>query len=211
MGLREAARLSWTNIRAHKLRNALAVLSVTIGIAAVIAVVTMSKGFESALLDLLTKDMLRANMIVVTAEGSRGLFGSDRVFTSRDVERIRAMEGVEAVDVFAPVNGNPLKFRGRVLPGNVRVTTSRDVIPLDAGRFVEGPGEVVIGVEVARTICKRLLAEELNARGQGQDQKIDQDGLEARCEHPGRTPEIARRILGQTVHLTYIDKDHPEA
>ncbi len=211
MGLREAARLSWTNIRAHKLRNALAVLSVTIGIAAVIAVVTMSKGFESALLDLLTKDMLRANMIVVTAEGGRGLFGSDRVFTSRDVERIRAMEGVEAVDVFAPVNGNPLKFRGRVLPGNVRVTTSRDVIPLDAGRFVEGPGEVVIGVEVARAICKRLLAEELSAQGQGQAQgqtpKIDRDELEARCEHPGRTPEIAQRILGQTVHLTYIDRN----
>jgi putative ABC transport system permease protein len=203
MELREAIRLSWTNIKSHKLRNVLAVLSVMIGIAAVIAVVTMSKGFESALLDLLTKDMLRANMIVVTSEGSRGLFGSDRVFTSRDVERIKAFEGVEAVDVFAPVNGNPLKFMGRVLPGNVRVTTSKEIIPVDAGRFVEGPGEVVIGVKVARTICERLLADELKAQGQ----EVDKDELEARCEHPGRTPEIAEKVLGQTVLLTYIDRD----
>jgi hypothetical protein len=44
MSFREALKLSWTNIRAHKLRNALAVLSVTIGIAAVIAIVTMTTG-----------------------------------------------------------------------------------------------------------------------------------------------------------------------
>lgn len=203
MELREAVQLSWTNIKSHKLRNFLAVLSVTIGIAAVIAVVTMSKGFETALLDVLTKDLLRANMISVAVEGSRSLFGADRVFTSRDVESVRGMPGVQAADVFAPVNGNPLKFKGRLISGaNVRVTTSREIIPLDAGRFVEGPGEVVIGVEVARTICERLLAEELQAQGE----ELDKDQIETRCEHPGRTPEIAEKILGQQVELTYIDR-----
>ncbi len=199
MELREAVRLSFTNIKSHKLRNVLAVLSVTIGIAAVIAVVTMSKGFESALLTLLTKDMLRANMILVTVEGSRSLFGSDQVFTLRDVENVRAMEGVEAVDVFSRVNGNPLKFRGRVLPGNVRITTSREIIPVDAGRFVEGPGEVVIGPEVARVICQRLLAEEFP--------DLAKEEREQRCERPGRTPEVAQRVLGQVVELTYLDAE----
>ncbi|GEM_PF-600797 len=204
MELREAVRLSFTNIKSHKLRNILAVLSVTIGIAAVIAVVTMSKGFESSLLDVLTKDLLRANMISIAVEGSRSLFGADRVFTRRDVERVRAMPGVAAADVFAPVNGNPLKYKGRLISGaNVRVTTSREIIPLDAGRFVEGPGEVVIGVAVARTICKRLLADELKAQGQ----EVDEEEIETRCEHPGRTPEIAQKILGQTVELTYIDSE----
>jgi len=201
--LREAFRLSWTNIKSHKLRNFLAVLSVTIGIAAVIAVVTMMTGFQGALLDVLTKDLLRANMISISVEGSRGLFGEDRVFSSRDVERVRQMAGVRAADVFAPVNGNPLKFRGRIISqANVRVTTSREIIPLEegAGRFVEGPGEIVIGAEVARTICERLLAEELKAQGEA-----DRDEIERRCEHPGKKPEIRRLILGQKVELKYID------
>jgi putative ABC transport system permease protein len=202
--LREAVRLSWTNIRSHKLRNFLAVLSVMIGIAAVIAVVTMSKGFETSLLDVITKDLLRANMISVSVEGSRSLFGTDRVFTGRDVERIRAMPGVEAADVFGPVNGNPLKYKGRVMPGNVRVTTSREIIPIDAGRFVEGPSEAVIGVAVARTICERLLADERKAQG---DEEIDRSEIETRCEHPGREPEVAELVLGQQVELTYIDRD----
>ena len=52
MELREAFKLSLTNIRSHKMRTTLAVLSVMIGIAAVIAVVTMTSGFEKALLDV---------------------------------------------------------------------------------------------------------------------------------------------------------------
>lgn len=198
MELRETTRLSWTNIRSHKLRNFLAVLSVTIGIAAVIAVVTMTSGFQEALLNTITKDLLRANMISVSAEGSgQSLFGADRVFSQRDVERVRELEGVKAADVFAPVNGNPLKYRGQLISGaNVRITTSKEVVPLDAGRFVQGPGEIVVGVEVAREICEQLLA-------QGAD--VDEDEIENRCEHPGRTPEVARQVMDERVELTYID------
>lgn len=208
MELRESFRLSWTNIRSHKLRNFLAVLSVTIGIAAVIAVVTMSAGFQYVLLTTLTRDLLRANMISVSVETSReggqGLFGSDRVFSSRDVERVRQMPGVKAADVFAPVNGNPLKYDKRVLPGNVRITTSQEVIPVEpgAGHFVQGPGQVVVGVEVAQTICERLLVREV--AGPADEQKEE---IKKRCEHPGRTKEIAQKILGQTVELKYIDRE----
>lgn len=206
MEWRETTRLSWTNIKSHKLRNFLAILSVTIGIAAVIAVVTMTSGFQQALLNTLTKDLLRANMISVTAASSgQSLFGADRVFSERDVERVREMEGVKAADVFAPVNGNPLKYRGQLISGaNVRIVTSEEIIPLDAGRFVEDPGEVVVGVDVARTICERLLTQEQQSRG---DENIDEKAVEARCEHPGRTPEIAQRVLGEVVELTYIDRD----
>ncbi len=208
MELRESVRLSWTNIRSHKLRNVLAVLSVTIGIAAVIAVVTMTTGFQDALLNTITKDLLRANMISVSVETSRegeqSLFGSDRVFSARDVERVRQMPGVKAADVFAPVNGNPLKYGGRVLPGNVRITTSQEVIPVEAGagRFVQGSGEVVVGVEVARTICERLLAREIGEPTQEQKEEIKK-----RCEHPGRTKEIAGKILEQSVELKYLDRE----
>lgn len=200
MELREAVQLSWTNIKGHKLRNFLAVLSVTIGIAAVIAVVTMSMGFQGMLLDVLTKDMLRANMISVVVEGSQSLFGMDRVFSERDVERVRQMEGVKAADVFSSVSGNPLKYEGRLLPGNVRITTSQEIIPLDSGRFVQGPGEVVIGVEPARTICERVITQELGANA-------DKEEIKKHCEHPGRTPDIAQKILGRKVELKYIDRE----
>jgi putative ABC transport system permease protein len=220
VGLRESVRLSWTNITSHKLRNVLAVLSVTIGIAAVIAVVTMSTGFQDALLTTLTKDLLRANMISVSVEtgreGGQSLFGTDRVFSSRDVERVRQMPGVKAADVFAPVNGNPLKYDGRVLPGNVRITTSQEIIPVEAGagRFVQGPGEVVISVAVAKTLCERLLAREADPGSTEEEQARQKEEIKKRCEHPGRTPEIAQRMLGQTVELKYLDREkkvHAEA
>jgi len=214
VGLPESLRLSWTNIKSHKLRNVLAVLSVTIGIAAVIAVVTMSAGVQDALLTTLTRDLLRANMISVSVEtgreGGQRLFGTDRVFSSRDVERVRQMPGVKAADVFAPVNGNPLKYDGRVLPGNVRITTSQEVIPVEAGagRFVQGAGEIVIGVEVAKTLCERLLTrEEGNPSATEEEQAKQKEEIKTRCEHPGRTREIAQKILGQKVQMKYIDSE----
>jgi putative ABC transport system ATP-binding protein len=161
MSFREALKLSWTNIRAHKLRNALAVLSVTIGIAAVIAIVTMTTGLQDALLDTLTKDLLRANMITVNVEGSAGLFGTAQVFSSRDVEQLRTIAGVKTVDVIGRVRGDALYFKNRrLLDATTRITTSRDLIPVDAGRGVQAKGEIVIGARIAEIICRRIFAGE---------------------------------------------------
>ncbi len=207
MEQREVLRLSLTNIKSHKMRNILAVLSVTIGIAAVIAVVTMTQGFQSALLNVLTKDLLRANMINITVEGSQGLFGSDRVFTDNDVENVKAMEGVLAADVFAPVNGNPIKFNKTLLSrANVRITTSNQIIPIDAGRFVDvnGSGEIVIGAEIAQNICEKILGDEQEEQTGESLTKDQKDEIEKRCGESTRNPELSSRILGQTVQLRYL-------
>jgi len=211
MEFREATRLSWTNIRSHKLRNVLAILSVTIGIAAVIAVVTMSSGFQKALLDNLTGDVLRANTITISIEGSQGLFGDTRVFTARDVEHVRGMENVQAADVIAPVNGNPIKFDGQIVPdGNVQIVTSESIVPLGHGEFVDEPGEIVLGYSAAQTICERRLG----SNGEGGDAGSSADGTdgegetaEGRCEGLSESEELAQRVLDQTVALTYIDID----
>ena len=210
MEFREATRLSWTNIRSHKLRNFLAILSVTIGIAAVIAVVTMSTGFQEALLDNLTGEVLRANTITVSIEGSQGLFGDTRVFTSRDVDHVRGMENVQAADVIAPVNGNPIKYDGQIVPdGNVQIVTSDSIVPLGHGEFVDEPGEIVLGYDAARTVCERMLEGETAEDGasDGAPGDGEAESVENRCEGLGDDTPLAERILDQSVALTYIDID----
>lgn len=204
MELREAFRLSLTNIKGHKMRNILAVTSVMIGIAAVIAVITMSTGIETALLEVLTKDFLRANTISVSVEGSQSLFGADRVFTDHDVAEVEKIEGITAVDVFAPVNGNPLKYEGRLLPGsNVRIVTSDVIVPLDAGRFVtaDAKGEIVLGYEIASSICERIKRDELDGEEISDEQEEE---IETICAEVTREEELQNMILGQQVHLTYL-------
>ena len=210
MEFREATRLSWTNIRSHKLRNFLAILSVTIGIAAVIAVVTMSAGFQEALLDNLTGNVLRANTMTVGVEGSRGPFGSTRVFSARDVEHVGSMENVEAADVLAPVNGNPIKFQDRIVPnGNVQIATSDAIVPIGHGEFADEPSEIVLGYSAARTVCERLLDGD-EADGDGAETSSG-DGeaptIEQRCEELNDDDELAQRVLDQQVALTYIDAE----
>lgn len=201
MSIGEALKLSWTNIRAHKLRNALAIVSVTIGIAAVIAIVTMTTGLQDALLDTLTKDLLRANMITVNVEGSTGLFGTAQVFSSRDVEALRKIPGVRTADVIGRVRGDALYFNNRrLLDATTRITTSRDLIPLDAGRGVQAKGEIVIGARIAEIICRRIFAEERQI-------SENDEALKEECKSPGTKPELAQRILGQSLKLRFLGAD----
>lgn len=201
MSFREALKLSWTNIRAHKLRNALAMLSVTIGIASVIAIVTMTTGLQDALLDTLTKDLLRANMITVNVEGSAGLFGTAQVFSSRDVEQLKRISGVKSVDVIGRVRGDALYFKNRrLLDASTRITTSKDLIPLDAGRSVQAKGEIVIGARIAEVICRRMLAEERQI-------PENDEVLQEECKSPGTKPPLAQRLLGQSLKLRFLSSD----
>lgn len=201
MEFREMLRLSWSNIRSHKLRNSLAILSVTIGIAAVIAVVSMTTGLQSALLNTLTQDFLRADMITVTVEGNQGLFGTSQVFSQRDVDHLKAIDGIKAVDVIGQVRGDTLYFEGqRLLSATTLVTTNKDFMPVDWGRPVEGPGEVIIGVSVAKAICEKLLRAD-------QGDQIGDEQLKTRCEHPGKDEALAKRILGQSLHFKYLSAE----
>ncbi len=201
MSFREALKLSWTNIRAHKLRNALAIVSVTIGIAAVIAIVTMTTGLQDALLDTLTKDLLRANMITVNVEGSSGLFGTAQVFSSRDVAELRKIPGVKSADVIGRVRGDALYFHGRrLLDATTRITTSTELIPLDAGRSVQAKGEIAIGARIAEIICRRMIAEERQI-------SENDEALKEECKSPGTKPALAQRILGQPLKLRFLGAD----
>jgi len=199
LALPETLRLSWSNIRSHKLRNSLAVLSVTIGIAAVIAVVTMTTGLQSSLLNTLTRDLLHADTISVTVKGNQGAFGSAQVFSARDVRQIETMKGVKAVDVVGRVRAASLYFQGhRLLSPVVQITTDPKFLPLDAGRPIEGPGEIVIGAGIAQSICE---AQQRAAQGP----QADADQIKTTCKHPTQSQALAERILGQKLEMKYID------
>ncbi len=199
MRTREALRLSWTNILSHKLRSLLATLGVMIGIGAVIAIITMLTGFQSSLLGVITQDLLRADTISITLEGSFGFFGGDRVFTERDLERLRALEGVKSADVGGQLRGGAL-YAGdkRILDASVVATTSPDLISLGVGRVIQGPGEIVLGPGIAEKVMEQLgLIEPLT---------------EAQEDNPMFERELDyERVLGERVRLRYLNRERQVA
>jgi len=199
MRTREALRLSWTNILSHKLRSLLATLGVMIGIGAVIAIITMLTGFQSSLLGVITQDLLRADTISVTLEGSFGFFGGDRVFTERDLERLRGLEGVKSADVGGQLRGGALYADGkRILDASVVATTSPDIISLGVGRAIQGPGEIVLGPDIAEKVMEQL--------------GLIAPLTEAQEDDPLFERELDyERVLGAQVRLRYLNREREVA
>ncbi len=198
MNVGEYLKLSWTNIRSHKLRSLLSLLGVTFGIASVIAIMTMMQGLERSLVNVITQDLLRADTISVTLEGSFSFFGGDRVFTERDVERLRALPGVRSADVAGPLRGGTLYVGDkRLLDADVITTTDPSIVPLGVGRRVEGPGEIVLGAEVAERVLKQL----------GLLETFEDRNEERRLRLSGQLPPIDyAQVLGQRLRLRHLDR-----
>lgn len=194
----EYLRLSWTNIKSHKLRSLLSLLGVTFGIASVIAIMTMMKGLESSLVNIITQDLLRADTISVSLEGSFGFFGGDRVFSERDVARLRQLPGVKSADVAGPLRGGALYVGDkRLLDADVITTTSPDIVPLGVGRLLEGPGEIVLGADIAEKVLKQL----------GLIETFEDPDEEERLRLTGQLPPIDYELaLGQTLRMRYLNR-----
>lgn len=199
----EYLRLSWTNIKSHKLRSLLSLLGVTFGIASVIAIMTMMKGLESSLVNIITQDLLRADTISVSLEGSFGFFGGDRVFSERDVERLRQLPGVKSADVAGPLRGGALYVGDkRLLDADVITTTSPDIVPLGVGRLLEGPGEIVLGADIAEKVLKQL----------GLIETFEDPDEEERLRLAGQLPAIDYELaLGQKLRLRYLNRQRKVA
>ncbi|MFC6836368.1 ABC transporter permease [Halomarina ordinaria] len=98
MDLRQAARISWQSIRGHKLRSSLTTLGVVIGVAAVITFVTLGGGLEQSIIgDVGGGGAASVNVWATEDENGPPGAGAQPVFTERDVESLRSVEGVESV------------------------------------------------------------------------------------------------------------------
>jgi ABC-type antimicrobial peptide transport system permease subunit len=184
------------------MRSLLAILGVLIGVGAVIAIVTMTTGLESALLTTFTRDLLRADTISITSQGGFAFFGSTQAFSDRDVDYVKSIKlptgesPVRATDVIGRVRGDVLYFEGRrFLDSTVRIMTNPDLIPRELGDPVTGKGQIMIAVAVAASMCERLKEKDIGAfsdQDMAEFEKLTkekfEDVLKQDCEHPVKDP-----------------------
>ncbi|MFC4249542.1 ABC transporter permease [Natribaculum luteum] len=101
----EFLRLSWRSIRGHKLRSSLTTLGVIIGIAAVIAFVTLGASLQAGIIGDISPDDQR-NLYGWAAEpDAEGgpLAGAQPVFSQHDLEELSDREDVEAAYGYATI------------------------------------------------------------------------------------------------------------
>jgi len=98
MRARDVFSYSFSAIRLRKLRAGLTTLGVVIGIAAIVALLSVSQGLQNSITGQLQKG-LATNTLIVTASGGGvfGLGGQDSGFTlfMNDTEKINAISGVQ--------------------------------------------------------------------------------------------------------------------
>ncbi|WP_254766284.1 ABC transporter permease [Salinilacihabitans rarus] len=101
----QSLRLSWRSIRGHRLRSALTTLGVVIGIAAVIAFVTLGASLQAGIVGDISPDD-RRNLYGWAAESDAEggpLAGAQPVFTDDDLAAVEEFEEVEAAYGYASI------------------------------------------------------------------------------------------------------------
>jgi putative ABC transport system permease protein len=161
----EAIKLALSSIRRNKLRSALTLLGIVIGVAAVIAMVTLGSGASSKVRENLAK--LGSNMLI--ARPGQSTFGpggstDSRAFDERDVAALKAnLTGIRGV---APTSQKQAKAVFGALNYDTSVTgtnadwfTVQDWVIADGRPFTDG--EIRSGTSVCvigDTIVRELFA-----------------------------------------------------
>ncbi len=152
----EFLRLSWRSIRGHKLRSSLTALGVIIGIAAVIAFVTLGASLQAGIIGDISPDDQR-NLYGWAAdpdtEGGPAA-GAQPVFTDADLETVRELEAVEAAYGYGTLQPQGLEYEDEtVAQGDGLVASGPSYIrdeQLSEGRqFENGEREAVINPAMA--------------------------------------------------------------
>jgi putative ABC transport system permease protein len=163
MDVGETVRMAIRSLRSHKLRSALTVLGIVIGIAAVVTFVTFGASLKADIVGQI--DQSTANnvyLLSTPAEDGGGFPDSPQpVFTERDIEQVRQVAGVRSVVPQGTVAVSALRFAGdTVARQQLTATTSGafDGATFRDGRsFDAGSREMVIN-ERARTVFDRNLS-----------------------------------------------------
>ena len=93
MRILELIRLAFSRLRTGRLRAALTMLGVIIGVASVVALVGVGQGTTSSITQRLSS--LGTNLLTISAAGANG--GASSTLTSEDATAIRAIDGVAGV------------------------------------------------------------------------------------------------------------------
>ena len=153
MNALESLRISWRNIREHKLRSALTTLGVIIGVAAVITFVTLGASLQADIVQTVAGGNA-ASLYVSAQSGSNtglpDLGGGRAVFTEHDAAEIRSIDGVEAAVPESGIAASSVEYQNETVGRQWVTVTSpsyfavRDQEFVAGGSFQSGEREVVL-------------------------------------------------------------------
>jgi len=182
---KESLRMAFDSIKERKLRSALTALGIVIGIAAIIALVSVGEGTNAAVSEALGS--LGANTIFVTSGGGGG-FGptsSPESLDKKDLNDIKSIKGID-IAVGISVKSESVTFRDEtkrlsffeVDPKDAeKFFTGLGVIQLDSGRFFKsGEKHVVV---LGHNIAAKSFTDSVNVNDKltVKDQKIQVVGI----------------------------------
>ncbi|WP_339105419.1 ABC transporter permease [Haloterrigena salinisoli] len=152
----ESLRLAWRSIRGHKLRSSLTTLGIVIGIAAVIAFVTLGASLQEGVLGDVSPDD-RRNVYGWAAEPETEggpLAGAQPVFSEDDLEEVSEREGVDAAYGYMPLSTQALVYEGEISPQSDALVAAgppyiRNDTLAEGRQFEQGEREAVINPAVA--------------------------------------------------------------
>ncbi|SFS35484.1 ABC transporter permease [Halostagnicola kamekurae] len=126
MKVLETLRLSWRSIAGHKLRSGLTMLGIVIGIAAVIAFVTLGASLQAGIIGDISPDDQRslygwaADPDVEAGPGA----GGQPIFSQSDLEAVGELEEVEAAYGYAPLQAQTVSSGNETVPQGDGVVAS---------------------------------------------------------------------------------------
>lgn len=177
MSILECVKIAIGSLSANKLRTFLTMLGVIIGVAAVIAMVSLGEGAQKQVTDRIST--LGADLLTVRAgrspgggRGAAGAFGSANVLTYEIAQEI--LTETQYVKAVAPeVTANTTVSHGTVTIRSMVVGTTPEYmavrnVEVESGRFIE-PGDLERGAQVAvlgSTVASELFGEGVNPVGQ---------------------------------------------
>ncbi|MFH1332590.1 MAG: ABC transporter permease [archaeon] len=160
--IQEYFKLSMSHMKIRKLRATLTMLGIIIGIAAIVALITISQGLENAVLDQFEKR--GKNDIRVLPKGLTGAPAASTILTTKDVKTLEGIVGVdyvfEMIIATATIEyGNEKRF-SQILnyPADLLSTVLEDQdLKIEQGRvFKSGEKDgVIIGNKVAEDMFSK--------------------------------------------------------
>jgi len=162
MDVRETLSIAVRSLRSHRLRSALTVLGVVVGIAAVVTFVTVGASLRADIVGEVEGSSANNIYVLSTPAGDEGPPDAPRpVFTEHDVSQLRAVDGAVRVVPQGSLPVSALTY-GNDTVGRQQVTATTpgafDGATFLAGRaFESGTREVVVN-ERARTAFERNLS-----------------------------------------------------
>lgn len=159
----EGLAMALGNLWSHKLRSALTVLGVVIGVGSVVAVTALGAAFERSITSEFS-DIDETSIFVFSTSTDRGQGPPDagqfgRIFTQDDRAALAALPRVEAVIPFGSVRVTNIAVGGTILPfEELTATTSRSDFTREPGLYVAGSvfaddeAGAVVGADIARRL-----------------------------------------------------------